>query len=157
MRAGSRERGFSYIVVMFALALFGIGLAQVGERWSEVSRRDKEAELIRAGSDVVRAIEAYYVKSPGAAKAFPKSWDDLTEDRRFVGVQRHLRRVPVDPFTKRADWIVVRAGDGGIAGIQSRHDGKPLRQRALVLDWTTAAPIPAASRYAEWKFVYQPM
>lgn len=148
-----RQRGFTYFIMLFALAIFGIGLAALGETWSAASQRDKEEELIRIGDAYVRAIREYYLRSPGTPKTYPMRLDELLEDRRFVGVERHLRRVYLDPITNTADWGLVRAPDGGIAGVYSLSEKAPLRRQTLIL--ANAASI-SGERYTDWKFVYRP-
>jgi type II secretory pathway pseudopilin PulG len=137
--------------MLFALAMFGVGLAAVGESWSAASQREREEELIQIGQAYVRAIGTYYAQSPGAAKSYPFALQDLVEDKRFVGVQRHLRKIYLDPVGRRAQWGLVRAVDGGISGVYSLSEKRPLRRQPLLL--SGAAPV-VGERYADWKFVY---
>jgi type II secretory pathway pseudopilin PulG len=159
MRAGRRrapprqdEQGFTYLTVLFALVVFGLGLAALGESWSAASRRAREAELIEAGAAFVRAIAAYHAQSPGSAKDYPRHLDELLEDHRFVGVVRHLRRVVRDPVTDSAEWGLVTGPDGGIRGVYSLSDKEALRRQSLQLP--EALPISGA-RYSDWKFVVE--
>lgn len=148
-----RQRGFTYFVMLFALAIFGLGLAALGEAWSTASRRDREEELIQIGAAYARAIGDYYRRSPGTPKTYPARLDQLLEDRRFAGTERHLRRLYADPLSGDTEWGLVPAPDGGIAGVFSRSDKPTLRRQALAL--AGAAPVSGA-RYSDWKFVYQP-
>lgn len=147
-----RQRGFTYVSMLFALAIFGIGLAAIGESWSAVSHREKEAELIQIGNAYVQAIGRYYTRSPGSMKIYPLRLEDLIEDKRFVGTERHLRKIYRDPMTNTLEWGMVKAADGGIAGVFSLSDKAVLRQRPLVL----SNVIVSGARYSDWKFVYQP-
>ncbi|MBB5368336.1 MULTISPECIES: type II secretion system protein [unclassified Janthinobacterium] len=154
MRRGdvfAAQRGFTYVAMLFALAMFGIGLAAVGVSWSAATQREREEELIQIGQAYVRAIGDYYAQAPGSVKTYPPTLQDLVEDRRFVGVRRHLRKVYLDPVGKGAQWGLVKAADGGIAGVYSLNEGVPLRRQPLLLPG--AAPVMGA-RYADWKFVY---
>lgn len=146
-------QGFSYPIVMFALVTFGLGLAAFGESWERQANRDKERELIRTGAEVAQAIERYYLRSPGTIKTFPGSLEDLLEDKRFPGIERHLRRLPRDPFTRKQAWGIVTAPDGGIAGIYSLHNGKPLTTVPVVAGPALLEP---AERYDAWKFIFNP-
>jgi len=150
MQAG-RQGGFSYLALLFALAIFGIGLAKIGPLSSQLARRSAEAELIRTGLEVERAIASYYYSSPGTIPALPRTWDDLLEDRRFVAMKRHLRRVPLDPITRTHDWGVEEIG-GGMIGIYSRSDAAPLRRRPIELERSTTG----GEHYSDWKFVFVP-
>lgn len=144
------QRGFTYVAMLFALAMFGIGLAAVGEAWSTATQREREEELIQIGQAYVRAIGTYYAQAPGTAKAYPPELQDLVEDRRFVGIRRHLRKIYLDPVGKGAEWGLVRAADGGIAGVYSLSEKTPLRRQPLFLQG--GAPVMGA-RYTDWKFV----
>jgi type II secretory pathway pseudopilin PulG len=143
--------GFVYVTMLFAVAVFGLGLALVGQWTSERQRRAQEEELLRIGTEVVAAIRRHYRESPGTEKQFPREWEDLLEDRRFVGTKRHLRRIPRDPITGSSDWGIVTGPGGRMAGIYSKSEVQPLRQRAQDLGLVRLDP---ASRYSEWKFVY---
>lgn len=157
MRVGKCYRrpctaGFTYVIVLAALVIFGLGLAALGESWSSASRRDRETELIETGAAFVRAIGAYYVQTPGVIKAYPRRLDDLVEDRRFAGVKRHLRRIVRDPISGNAEWGLVMAADGGIQGVYSLSEKETLRRRSLQLP--NYFPI-SGTRYSDWKFVYR--
>jgi type II secretory pathway pseudopilin PulG len=152
MRSGNRvqpQGGFAYAILLFALAIFGTGLAAAGTVWSEQSRRDKEEELLRIGALYAKAIERYYLLSPGTAKIYPKSLEDLLADGRFVGIQRHLRTLYPDPIAGGV-WQLVRAADGGIRGVYSPSERAPLATRALERNGVLLGP---AIRYADWKFI----
>jgi len=60
----SREAGFTYLTVLFAVAFMGLGLALAGEVWQTALARDREIELLYAGNQYRRAIERYYVSGP---------------------------------------------------------------------------------------------
>lgn len=157
MQRGSSLRfrnpeGFTYVIVLCALVLFGLGLAAFGRSWSMASQRLKEEELIRIGNEMVRAIGDYYQHPPGTAKTYPKSLDDLVEDKRFVGMHRHLRRIYRDPLTLVAHWGTVVAPDGGIIGIYSLNPADCLRQSGVMLDDGTVV---RGRRYVDWKFIYE--
>jgi type II secretory pathway pseudopilin PulG len=157
MRAGERAvlpaPGFTYVTVLCALAIFGLGLAALGESWSAAVRRERETELIEIGAAFVKAIGAYHERSPGAAKAFPRRLDDLVEDHRFVGTVRHLRRVYRDPVARSAEWGLVTDADGGIRGVYSLSDKETLRRQPLRLP---GAALVSGTRYSDWKFVAEP-
>jgi type II secretory pathway pseudopilin PulG len=150
MRPG--ERGFTYVAMLIALALFGIGLAALGEAWSAASQRDKEEELIMIGKAYVRAIGNYYTRSPGSVRKYPAKLEDLLEDTRFVGTERHLRRLYRDPITNAEQWGVVSAPDGGVMGVYSLSEKSPLRKQPLRLANGTMI---SGARYADWQFVFR--
>jgi hypothetical protein len=139
--------------MLFSLMIIGVGLAAVGRWTSTTVQREVEAELLRAGDEIRLAIGRYYEKSPGAERRYPRSLDDLVEDTRFVGVVRHLRRVPLEPVTRSFEWGLVKAPDGGVAGVFAPSEARPRRSGPVALNTYELAP---ASRYQDWKFVYEP-
>ena len=147
------QRGFSYVVMLFALAIFGVGLAALGQSWSGAAHRDKEEELVQIGKEYVRAIGSYNARSPGSVKSYPKRLEELVDDQRFVGTERHLRKLYRDPFTNDHQWGLVRSADHGIIGVYSLSDKETLNKQALLLP--DAAPVSGA-RYFNWKFIHQP-
>jgi hypothetical protein len=63
-----------------------------------------------------------------------------------------LRRVYPDPITGSEKWGIVPSPDGGIAGVFSLSDERPLKVAGFVTD----KKFEDAERYADWKFVYTP-
>jgi type II secretory pathway pseudopilin PulG len=114
------QRGFTYLGVLLVVAMLGVGLTAVSEVWVTVARRQRMEQLQWVGQQYVHAIGSYYESSPGHVKAYPKTLQDLLEDRRFVVVRRHLRQAYVDPFSGVADWEFLVAPDGGIRGVRVR-------------------------------------
>lgn len=155
MRAGKRPHraaGFTYVAMLFALAIFGIGLAALGQTWGQRAQRDKEEELLMIGAAYARAIGLYYQHSPGSQKRFPAALGDLLQDSRFVGTERYLRKLYPDPVTGSAQWGQVHAPEGGICGVFSLSDKTTLRKRVTTFTDTAIK----GERYADWKFVYVP-
>lgn len=150
MRSGrAKQGGYTYLLVLFAIAALGIGVAQTGVVWHQAAQREREIELIGRGSDIARAIGSYHAKSPAGSPAWPQSLDDLLEDRRFPMPVRHLRRVWRDPFTGESDWVLLRAG-GGIVGLHSRSVARPIRIHDLPPELGSGAE--RAATHAEWVF-----
>jgi type II secretory pathway pseudopilin PulG len=154
MQVGSsRQHGFTYVTALFAIAILGIGLAAVGQATGAAAQRDQEARLIQTGASVVRAIRSYYYASPGAVRSLPKSWDDLVLDQRFVGTRRHLRQIPIDPFSFKADWGEVRDPDGSLVGIYSLSSKTPFRTQPITFD---QPQVRNGETYRDWIFRFVP-
>ncbi len=149
----ARQGGFTYIAVLLAMLLLALATQAVMTYVSQQAQREREAELLRIGRAYVQAIAAFHDATPGSVKRWPRQLDDLIEDRRLVSTRRYLRELYADPVTRLPNWELVKAPDGGIAGIRSRSDAQPLRSAAIDLDVITLSP---ASRYSDWQFVYQP-
>jgi type II secretory pathway pseudopilin PulG len=144
--SGKYQRGVSYLWAVITLAVIGIGLARLGEVWSLRQQQAREAELLRRGDAIARAIEAY-VNVQGAPPK-PGSLEDLVHDPRLLSPRRFLRKVYQDPLTGD-DFELIRSADGGIAGVYSRAEGVPLKQGGFPREYASFAN---QSSYAAWKF-----
>ena len=89
MKPGARARcgigragGFTYIGLLVAVALVGVGLAVTGEAWRTTARREKERELLFVGDEFRKAIKQYYDGTPGGVRQFPNKLEDLLKDAR---------------------------------------------------------------------------
>ena len=118
--AGGRlaAKGFTYLWVLVAVALIGIGLTATAEVWSTKARRARLAQADWAGTQYAQAISSYYEFSPGMAKVYPQSFTDLLEDRRGPVVRRHLRALYRNPFDEAGQWAQVLGGDARIRGVK---------------------------------------
>jgi type II secretory pathway pseudopilin PulG len=155
MRARSLQRctGFTYLGLLFFVAIMGAGLVAVAQVWHTQVQRDKEVELLFVGNQFRRAIGQYYERAPGGGRQYPKRLEDLVQDQRFPNVQRYLRRIYADPMTGKAEWGLVKAPDGSILGVHSLSQEAPLK----VAGFSTAdAAFADSLSYREWKFVYLP-
>ena len=112
-------RGFTYLWVLVAIAVLGIGLLAVSEVWVTTARRQRLAEIDWIGAQFTQAIGSYYYATPALAKSYPPSLQDLVQDRRFVTTRRHIREVYRNPFTGAADWELVTSSNGGIRGVRA--------------------------------------
>ena len=148
-----RQRGFTYLVAMFAVAVAGILLAATGELWSHSRQREKERELLYLGDRFREAIGLYYQRTPGAVKRYPEKLEDLLEDKRYLSMQRYLRKIYADPMTGAARWGTVAAPGGGINGVYSLSGGQPIKSGGFGSQDKSFA---GSSRYSDWRFVYEP-
>lgn len=152
MRTGS-QRGFTYIGVLIAISLIGIGLALAGETWRITAKREKEIELLSIGNQFRQAIASYYYASPGVAKQYPPSLEDLLKDPRYPGTRRHLRRIWDDPMTGKPDWGMVAGPGNTIMGVYSLSDKTPLKQGGFL---GRDAGFEDSGSYQQWRFVFMP-
>lgn len=149
---GCQQRGFTYLWLLLILAFGSAGLAALGQRTSVAVQRDREAELIFRGQAIARAISAYRAATPGDAKTLPASLQDLLDDRRNPNPAHHLRRLYADPFTGKADWMLVATEDGRIKGVRSRSQVAALR----TIDLPTPGPGELA-RVGDRVFMFTPV
>ncbi|OGA78200.1 MAG: hypothetical protein A3G81_31265 [Betaproteobacteria bacterium RIFCSPLOWO2_12_FULL_65_14] len=135
--------------MLILVALMGGGLAAYGELASHAAQREKEAELLFRGNQYREAIASYYKKE----RRYPKALAELVEDKRFPTPARHLRKLYPDPVTGEGQWGLVEAPGGGIMGVYSKSEARPVKSGGFSLANKTFQD---AARYADWKFFYTP-
>jgi type II secretory pathway pseudopilin PulG len=150
-KAPPAQGGFTYVIAMFAVALAGLLLASTGEIWSHSQQREKEKELLFIGAQFREAIGQYYQRTPGMVKRYPEKLDDLLDDRRYLSLQRYLRKIYSDPMTGKNLWGTISASEGGIKGVYSLSDASTIKSANF-----DTVGFSGGSRYSEWKFVYEP-
>ena len=150
MRTGECEAGFVYLGLLMFAALMGAALATAGVLWHTAAMREKEKQLLFVGHAYRRAIEAYYVNTPGPVKRYPRELDDLLRDPRVPFVRRYLRKLYRDPITNTNDWGLVKAPDGGIAGVYSQSNEAPFKTANFR---KADAAFSGKTKYSDWKFV----
>ncbi len=140
--APRRQAGFTYLLLLWWVALSGVMLMALGESWMAQAQRDREAELVHRAEQIQRAIEAY-ASTPvnEGVSRLPTKLEELLEDRRTGELRRHLRQLWRDPITRGGNWGLVRDANNGITGVHSLSRQKPLRAPSGV------------ERYDEWRFV----
>lgn len=145
------QRGATYLVLLFGLALGGIALAAALPRWQAAADRELEAELAFRGGELRRALEAYAEATPEGLPRRPPSLAALLVDERLNPPRHWLRRLYADPCTGVADWQLLRDGDGAIHGVASRS-ARRLRRTPV----PGAQPAPDRTRHdkaSDWHFV----
>lgn len=151
-KVGSKgARGVAYLALLIVIALMGVGLAAVGSLWSHIQTREKEQDLLFIGNQFREAIRQYYEKSPGGLKQYPKSLEDLLEDRRAPEVRRFLRKVFRDPITNDMKWGFIESPDGGVMGVFSLSDKEPLKQSGFD---RINSEFEGKEKYSDWRFYY---
>lgn len=144
-----RSGGFTYLGFLFSLALAGVGLAVCGVAWHIMSKRAKEEQLLFAGGAIRDAIADYYRRTPNGAREYPRSLQELLEDRRYLTIERHLRKLYADPITGKPEWGLIKNGDGRIVGVFSPSRDKPLKRENFHDEFAAFA---RAERYSDWRF-----
>ncbi len=135
-----RQAGFTYLLLLWWVALSGVMLMALGESWTMASQREREAELVYRGEQIRQAIESYAsVPVSEGVSPLPRRLEDLLEDRRTGVLRRHLRQLWRDPITRRPEWGLVR-GPQGITGVHSLSRLTPLRAPAGI------------NSYEQWRF-----
>jgi type II secretory pathway pseudopilin PulG len=152
-RLYERMAGFTLVWVLAAIAILSVGLAAIGPQWADQAQRAREQDLLRVGQLYAQALAHYRAVSPGSLKQYPSDLQQLLLDNRFVGTQRHLRKLYPDPLDPLRPWGLVRGPDGRILGVFSQSADTPLRRESLDLEGLI---LPTTQRYDEWKFIARP-
>lgn len=149
--ASSGQAGFTFLWVLMTVALLGFGLTAALSVQSTAVQREKERELLSIGRQFRTAIARYYEsQSAGRGREYPQSLEDLLKDNRVPGIQRHLRKVFVDPMTGKAEWGFVLIA-GRIAGIHSLSGSVPFQQAGFEPEDMSFA---GKKKLSEWVFTY---
>ena len=144
----SGQRGFTYLTVLFMVAILSGGLALVGEVWQTSAAREKEAELLFVGNQYRKAIERYFLSGP--QRQYPRELAELLKDPRRPGNERYLRKLYPDPLTGQP-FALVKAPDGGILGVHSTSEEKPFKTAGFKV---RDAAFEGTGKYSDWKFVH---
>jgi len=124
----SKEAGFSYVGVLFLVAIISVTASAGLHVGAAMNRRDNEAALLDIGKAYRSALLSYAVASPPGQRRRPSSLQELLRDPRFPYPKRHLRDLYPDPITGSQDWVVVMGADGsGIIGVHSASNGRPIQ------------------------------
>lgn len=148
----SGQRGAALLMVLVAMVILGLTAGIAGQSWRSVVQRAKEDELLWRGQQYRSAIESYFQTRQGVRNMFPRKLQDLVSDNRFPEPARHLRRLYDDPMTGE-EWAIIKAPDGGIAGVRSTSNLRPFRQEGFPEGLESLAN---GDRYRDWEFVYTP-
>ena len=107
--------GFTLLEMLVTLTVLMILASSVIPMARNGVRREKELELRRDLREMRTAIDLYKsqvdqqkIKAPAPENnGYPESLEKLVEGETMMGKttkMRFLRRIPVDPFTNKADW-----------------------------------------------------
>ena len=148
-----RQAGVAYIGLLLIIALIGIVAGTAADVYQQTRQRSREKELLWIGDQYRKAIASYISASQGGAQTYPKKLEELLLDARFPGVRRHLRRIYPDPMTGKADWELIMAPEGGIAGVKSRSTLAPIKQAGFR---PQDMHLEGKNSYNEWEFTVIP-
>jgi type II secretory pathway pseudopilin PulG len=145
--------GFTYVGLLIAIVILGVGLSAVGVVWRTQGQREREQELLFIGRDFKRALASYYMDTGNGGHQYPQEIADLLEDKRGTEIHHHLRRFYADPMTGAQDWNLIRVDMLGITGIASSSQSAPIKKSGFPKD---ESEFEDATCYCDWKFLYKP-
>lgn len=153
----ARNGGFTYAVILVAIVLVGIFAGAANVATSKTVQRAREEELMFRGRAYADAIKHFYA----VAGRYPRTLNELLKDPRFAH-RAYLRSLYSDPMAEideagskpeNGGWQLVRAADGGIAGVASCSKREPIKK----VDFPTGyEKFEGAKSYSEWVFEYRP-
>ena len=150
--ARRRRQGFTFLGLRFVIALMGLMAAAAGTTWTFVVQRDEEEQLLFVGREYRTAIERYAAAHARESQPYPTSLRQLLADGDRLVPVRYLRRLYADPMSGHEEWGLVKTPAGGITGVYSLSDRRPVRQR-----WNADLGIDFAhaKSYRDWVFAVQ--
>jgi type II secretory pathway pseudopilin PulG len=107
--AGCETRGYTLVALIVIVAVMNVLVAASLPYWSQVVKRDKEAELIFRGLQYAEAIRVFQLRF----NRLPNTLDELIEVN-----PRSIRQLWKDPMADDGEWEPIRAqaGQAGRAG-----------------------------------------
>ena len=143
------------MTALVMVSLMGIMLGFAGQTWTMAKQREREVELLFRGMQMRNAIASWYDPvrmGPHANMPLRELKDLAKKDLRSLNSIRHLRRLYKDPITGK-DWVTVNRGDGGIVGVRSSSEEKPLKTGNFPAGLEL---FEGKTKYSDWVFQYDP-
>lgn len=149
----NKQSGFTYLAILFAIAIVGVLLSRTGINATQANQREKEVELLYIGNQYRHAIVLYYERTPGAVKRYPVKLEDLLTDDRYNPPQHYLRKLYRDPITNQQQWGLDMAPEGGVMGVHSLSNLTPIKISNF--EYANLA-FEGITKYSGWVFAYRP-
>lgn len=146
MTVTERQGGFTYLLLLVALAALSLSLLKSQEGAQMRHREQQEAELLFRGEQYRAAITAYREAGNGC---FPVRVEQLLLDKRGPTPRYHLRQAWVDPLTHHKTWGIIYDPQGRWIGVRSQGKGEPRRKVGFRHD---AEAFIKAKSYYDWTF-----
>jgi type II secretory pathway pseudopilin PulG len=146
-----RNAGFALLALLIFVAM--VGLLTVATTSAMATRRAAEEQLLDVGRQYRTAIQLFVEATPPGQNRFPPTLDALLKDPRYPDTRRYLRALYPDPITKKNDWVLIFAPEGGVMGLHSASIAKPIRRVNYVPPFEQFNRL---ERYADWLFFYYP-
>ncbi len=160
MKTGSRLRqtGFAYYGLLFSVAAAAMAASAGSHLLGNEQRREKEADMLACGDDIRRAIESYHGKNMAGMYPFPNRLEWLVRDPHQLTLQRHLRRICLEPMQERGPdglaklggWGLILDANNQIVGVHSESMREPLKRAGFAPPYED---FQNAKTYADWRFI----
>lgn len=113
------SQGFTYVGVLFGIALIGLALEGAAQLASKQAERQRAAQADWVLRQYKAALLSYHKAAPGVERKMPPTLEDLLIDRRYLGVVRHLRRLYEVPCQDGGRATLTYATLGGAAELRA--------------------------------------
>ena len=174
LRVLKSSAGFTYLAALVLVIVLGIMIGVAAQSWTMLMKREREAELLFRGRQIVEAIARWNnpTAAPGVRPPVRPLNDlkDLLTDSKSLAKVHYLRRDPTtvynDPITGK-EWDLIRVVGKGIVGVASKSEDTPLKLDGFLeanypLDPTRDSYLitmyknfKGKTKYKDWQFVYQ--
>lgn len=141
----SGSRGFTYLWLLLLVAIGSVSLVALGQGWATAGQRERERELIFRGEQIAQALVAYHAASGVGPARWPRTLDELVQDKRGPVDRHHLRQRYADPMAADGQWALITDEQGGIVGVHSTSQALAFIHRE---DDEVAAAMPTAAASA---------
>jgi type II secretory pathway pseudopilin PulG len=143
----ANSRGVTYLALMFSIVLIGISASATARQWTVMIQREKEADLVAKGIEIQNALSVYSATMKLGRvtnmEVYPQSLAELTR-----GPKPYLRKVYQDPMNG-GDWEYMRAPTGGVMGVRSKSNIRPIKERDFPL---AVRHFEGRKSYRDWIF-----
>ena len=156
------QAGVTFATVIFIVMTVGIMLAMTGQSWKRLMQREREEELLFRGGQIFNAISTWYRQKPGHPVTALRDLKDLHKDPRSLANVRYLRGDPdkkdpvtyvrLDPFTGKEFEVIKGGPQGGIIGVKSTSNLKPIKTANFP---PSLKHFENVTSYSGWQFVQQ--
>ncbi|WP_243371002.1 type II secretion system protein [Geotalea sp. SG265] len=143
--------GFTYLAALMIVVIMGIMMGVAGQSWKMIMDREREEELLWAGTQYRDAMIRWYKPRPGQHVATPlRDLKDLLKDPRSLQNVRYLRRLYPDPITGE-NWVPIKDANQGIVGVASSSEKEPIKQANFPKDFID---FEGKKKYSDWQFIW---
>ena len=147
---GRHAGGFTFLGLLFLIALMGLMATVAASTWRFSVQRDKEFDLLFVGREYRAALGRYASAHAGQRQPWPTELSQLLGGTDRLVPVRYLRRLYFDPMTGSAQWGLVKTPEGGIIGVYSLSTRAPVRTSAAIGD--EGIDFVKARSYRDWEF-----
>lgn len=116
--AATDKRGLTLIELIVCTVIIGILSTTALPIARNVVRKQKEALLLERLSEMRKAIDRYYTRQAEKQSGL-EDWQYYPETLEQLVENKLLRKIPLDPFTEKADWKTRSSTDEAAATISN--------------------------------------